>query len=139
MLPSRVERHVQTLGILWLVYAGWGLLSWAMAATFLAGMFGGMGHAGGPFGHMGPFGSGFPFSHMPWLLPFIGVIVVARSVLAVVTGIGLLRRERWGRTLAIITAVLTLIKPITGTLLAIYTLWVLLPGNAAREYDELAG
>ncbi len=58
---SRVERHLQTLGILWLVYAGWLLITWAFAATFMAGFFGSMAHhPWGPMGH-GPFGNGFPF------------------------------------------------------------------------------
>lgn len=139
LLPSRVERHTHTLAVLWLVYAGWLLVTWAFAATFLAGMFGSMGHQWGPFGQMGPFGPGFPFGNMRWLLPFITFMLVARSILGVVTGVALLRRERWGRTLALVAGFLTLLKPLTGTLLGIYTLWVLLPSDSGREYDELAG
>src|SRR5271165_3693787 len=130
MMPSRVERHLQTLGILWLVYAGWLLVTWAFAATFLAGFFGAWGHhAWGPFGGMGPFGNGFPFARMPWVLPFITLMLVLRSVLGIITGVALLRRERWGRPLAIVAAVLALLKPLTGTVLGIYTLWVLLPSE----------
>jgi hypothetical protein len=40
--------------------------------------------------------------------------------------------------LAIVTAFLTLIRPFTGTALAIYTLWVLLPGASGQEYDQIA-
>ena len=134
---SRVERHARTLGILWLVYAGWLLITWAFAATFFAGMSS-MGHQWGPFGHMGPFGSGFPFGHAPWLLPFITVMLVARSALGMITGIALLRREPWGRTLALVAGFLALLKPLTGTLLGIYTLWVLLPSESGREYDDLS-
>jgi hypothetical protein len=134
---SRVERHAHTLGILWLVYAGWLLVTWAFTATFMAGYFG-MNHAWGPFGHMGPFGPGFPFGHLSWLLPFITLMLVARSVLGILTGVALLRRERWGRTLALVAGFLALLKPLTGTLLGIYTLWVLLPSESAQEYDELS-
>jgi hypothetical protein len=134
---SRVERHTHTLGILWLVYAGWLLITWAFTATFMAGFFG-MNHAWGPFGHMGPFGPRFPFGHVPWLLPFITLMLVARSVLGTLTGIALLRRERWGRTLALVAGFLALLKPLIGTLLGIYTLWVLLPSESAVEYEELS-
>jgi hypothetical protein len=53
-----------------------------------------------------------------------------------VTGISLLRRAPWARTLAIITAFLALIHPFTGTLLGIYTLWVLLPSASGQEYEQ---
>jgi hypothetical protein len=130
---DRVHRHVQTLGVLWIVYAGWTALQWLLAATFLAGIFGGMRHGLGG----GPFGEGFPFMNIPWFVPFITVIVVVRSILAIATGAALLRRAPWARGLALVTAFLTLIKPITGTVLAIYTLWVLLPGSSGAEYEEL--
>jgi len=135
---SRVERHIQTLGILWLVYAGWLLITWAFAATFFSAFLGGMGHhPWGPLGH-GPFGNGFPFAGVPWLIPFITIILVLRSALGIWTGIALLRRERWGRTLAIVVGVLALLKPLTGTLLGIYTLWVLLPAESARDYEQIS-
>jgi hypothetical protein len=139
LFQSRVERHAHTLGILWIAYAIWQLLSWTIAATILSGMFGGMAaHAWGPFGRMGSFGDAFPFGHIPWLIPFISMMLVARSILSLITGVGLMRREPWGRTLALVTAFLTLIKPITGTALSIYTLWVLLPSDSALEYEELS-
>ncbi|HVJ08770.1 MAG TPA: zinc ribbon domain-containing protein [Acidisarcina sp.] len=138
LFPSRVERHVQTLAILWLVYAGWLLVTWAFAATFFAGMLG-MHRPWGPVGPMGPFGPGFPFMHMPWMLPFITFMLVGRSILGILTGIALIRHERWGRTLALVAGFLALIKPLSGTALGIYTLWVLLPSESAREYEELVG
>jgi len=75
---------------------------------------------------------------MSWLLPVITVVLAGRVVLCVVTGIALLRRAPWARVLAIVTAFLTLIRPFTGTALAIYTLWVLLPGASGQEYDQIA-
>lgn len=133
-LWSRVHRHVHTLGILWIAWAAWSLLSWIMVLPFLSGVFHGWGF---PFQH-GPDFYFFPFAHMPWFLPMITAVLAARVVLCLVTGVALLRRRPWARALAILTAFLTLIKPITGTILAIYTLWVLLPGASGQEYDRLA-
>ena len=129
----RVQRHLQTLGILWLAYAAWSALGWLIALPFLAGTFGGR-HWGRGFGEFG----GMWFGHMPWFVPLVTTIVVFRTALSLVTGIALLRRAPWGRTLAIVAAILTLIKPISGTILAIYTLWVLLPSSSAQEYERLA-
>jgi len=45
----------------------------------------------------------------------------------------------WARTLAIIVAVIALLNPILGTVLGIYTLWVLLPADAEAEWRRTAG
>jgi hypothetical protein len=135
---SRVQRHIQTVGILWLVWAAWSVIGWLIALPFVAGFFGGWGwwgHGGHGFSTFGP---GFPFHHMMWLPGFITAIVFGRALLAAITGIALMRRAPWARTLAIVTAFLTLIKPLTGTVLAIYTLWVLLPAPSGQEYEQIA-
>ena len=132
---TRVHRHIHTLGILWIVYAGWTMLEWLMIVPFIAGTFHGWGM---PMHHHWE-GFVFPFQHMPWIVPFITAILAARAVLSLITGIALLRRAPWARVLAIVTAFLTIIKPITGSALAIYTLWVLLPGASGQEYEQLSG
>lgn len=136
---SRVQRHLHTLGVLWIAWAAWNVVGWLIAMPFLTGVFGGWGwrHHGMMMGPW-PFGPGFPFMHMMWLPWVISIVVFGRSILAVITGIALLRRAPWGRTLAIVAAFLTLIKPLTGTILAIYTLWVLLPGSSGQEYEQMA-
>lgn len=129
---TRVHRNIQALSILWIAYAVWTLFGWLIAMSIFGGMFSGY------FGHWnhGPWGE-FPFAHMPWFVPLITVIVIGRTILAVVTGIALINRAPWARILAIVAAFLTLLKPITGTALAIYTLWVLLPGPSGEEYRQL--
>jgi hypothetical protein len=129
----RVHRHLHGLAVLWLVYAAWTVLTWLVALPFLTGAFGRW--------HGGEWGGGMHsfFPHMTWLIPFISIIVIARAVLSAAVGFGLLRRAPWARTLALVAAFLTLIKPITGTALAIYTLWVLLPGASGQEYSQITG
>ncbi len=132
---NRVHRHVHTLGILWIAYAGWTLLNWFVAVGILSGVF---------HDFVSPFGHGFdgfyrfPFAGLPWLVPIITTILIVRAVLCLVTGIALLRREPWARALALVTAFLTLIRPLIGTALSIYTLWVLLPSASGQEYDQIA-
>src|SRR5579883_2492764 len=130
---TRVHRHIQSLSILWIAYGVWTVVGWILAMSFFAGMFGGY------FGHWhhGPFGE-FPFGNLPWFAPLITVVVIGRAILCFATGIALNRRTPWARMLAIVAAILTLIKPITGTALAIYTLWVLLPSPSAQEYEQMA-
>jgi hypothetical protein len=131
---TRVHRHVHTLGILWIAYAGWTMLRWIMVVPFLSGMTHNWNF---PFGH-GYEGFVFPFERMPWLIPIITTALLVRSVLCIVTGIALLGRASWARVLALVAAFIMLIHPIFGTALGIYTLWVLLPSLSAQEYERLA-
>lgn len=131
---TRVHRHVHTLGILWIAYAGWTMLRWIMVVPFLSGMTHNWNF---PFGH-GYEGFVLPFEHVPWLIPIITTALLVRSLLCIVTGIALLRRASWARVLALVAAFIMLIHPIFGTALGIYTLWVLLPSLSAQEYERLA-
>jgi zinc-ribbon domain len=130
---TRVHRHLQSLSILWIAYGVWTVIQWVLAVVFVTGWFHGY------FGHMhhGPFGE-LPFVRMPWLGPFITVVVFGRAILCFATGMALHRRVPWARILAIVAAFLTILKPIAGTALAIYTLWVLLPSPSAQEYEQMA-
>ena len=130
---NRVQRHMHTVAILWIAYSLWILLHWGIAVGLLAGVF----------AHWGQINHGFegfyafPFFHATWLVPIITAVLVGRAMLCLVTGISLLRRASWARTLAIVTAFLALIHPFTGTILGVYTLWVLLPAASGQEYDQM--
>jgi ABC-type glycerol-3-phosphate transport system permease component len=75
---------------------------------------------------------------MAALAPLIAVYVVMTVALAVFTGYSLLSRKPWGRTLAIIVAVLALLKFPFGTALGIFTLWVMAPGESGMEWEAMA-
>ncbi len=130
---ARVAIHLRTLGILWVAFSVYLLLRWLLVLPFLRAFTGSrmMWMHGGMMGMNGTFHPG------GWLLHFITVVVVVRAVLSLGVGIALLTRQPWGRIYAIVIAILTLLKPIVGTLLAIYTLWVLLSRNAGPEYESL--
>jgi hypothetical protein len=78
-----------------------------------------------------------PFFHATWLVPLITAVLVGRAILCFAAGISLLRRAPWARILVIVTAFIALIHPFTGTILGIYTLWVLLPSASGQEYDQM--
>jgi hypothetical protein len=132
-LHNRVRRHTQAIAILWIAYSLWILLHWAIAVGVLAGTFGHWGHHSHAFEGLDE----FPFFHASWLVPLITVFLVGRAILCLVTGISLLRRASWARILAIVAAFLALIHPISGTILGIYTLWVLFPAASGQEYERM--
>jgi hypothetical protein len=127
--------RVRVLGILWLVYAGLstilGFVGIAFAKHFLSGDFGPF--MNGPWGHGGmPPMWFFPMAmHLAWLF------IVLRAVLCAVAGWGLLERTEWGRIVAIIVAILSLIKFPFGTALGVATLIILLGYRNTALYEQL--
>ena len=57
---------------------------------------------------------------MSWIIPFATVVIYIRSGLGLLVGIGLLRRDRWARPLALVVGILMLLKIPFGTALGIY-------------------
>jgi len=132
---GRVERHVQMLAILWLVYSGLhviaGIAILLVANTVLATL----GVRGVPGAPMPP--GGVPGFVQP-LVSFVGGIVVMKGILGVGAGWGLLQREHWARLIALVVAFVSLIDMPFGTALAIYTIWALMSTDAEKEYAALA-
>ena len=128
--PNRVREHVRLLGILWLALSALNAVGGAMlfviANTFLRHHAPGMELPGGPRMYLQPF------------LSFLGIMILLRSLLGFVAGWGLLQRESWARVLTLVLAFLSLFSIPFGTALGIYSLWVLLPCESDREYEEQA-
>ena len=126
MMPvqSRLAGHVRLLGILWLAISAFRLLP----GIFLFGIF----------SHIMPMmDPGMPF-FVPGLIRGIGAVILAGAALGIVTGWGLLERQPWARTLAIVLGFISLLEMPFGTALGIYTLWVLLPAQSEEEYRRMA-
>lgn len=81
---------------------------------------------------------GWPFSHfmMRGLMAGVGAGVLFLGLIGLATAWGLSHQENWARILALILGVLTLFHLPLGTALGIYTLWVLLPRDAAAAYGH---
>ncbi len=68
----------------------------------------------------------------------LGVVLAFFGVLHLVLAWGLFEREPWARFFGLALGFLALLRFPFGTLLGIYTLWVLLPETSGREYERLA-
>jgi hypothetical protein len=130
---NRVHRHMQAVAILWIIYSFWIMLHWAIAVGVVSGVFTHWARQSHNFDGF----NAIPFFHASWLVPFITVVLAGRAVLCLITGISLLRRASWARVLVMITALLALIHPLSGTILGIYTLWVFLPAASGQEYEQM--
>jgi zinc-ribbon domain/Predicted membrane protein (DUF2127) len=135
-LYGRVNRHLKTVGILWIIYAVLRLFEtfwiFAVGRTFLPAFIEQItsGIEGWP--------AGFPLARLiSHGLEVAGFIVAIFAVLQFIAGWGLLERRPWARILALVLAFLALLRFPFGTALGIYTLWVLLPSASEQEYEHL--
>jgi hypothetical protein len=126
---SRVSQHLNVLAILWIVFS---LLRLIPGLALLA-----FSHVRFPF-LIAPFPPALHAFLTP-VLSALGLAVTAIAVAGVIAGWGLLARQSWARVLTLIVAFISLIHFPLGTALGIYSLWVLFPPEAEREYLRLAG
>lgn len=136
-IDGRVGRHIKVLASLWLIYAILRLMEMAwiflIGRTFLPSFIPNIAIDGGPFSPH------FPLARLvSGGLVFAGFWVGAFAVVELVAAWGLFEHRPWARVLTLVIGVLALFRFPFGTALGIYTLWVLLPGPAAQEYERLA-
>lgn len=130
---GRVQRHIQLLASLWLAN---GIIRFVEVGSILiAGqilpVLAGWG-MGGRF-------SNWPFSFLPFGLYSIAGLLAFFGVAHLLLAWGLFQREPWARPLGLVIGFLALIRIPFGTALGIYTIWVLLPEHAGREYEQMCG
>jgi hypothetical protein len=126
--------RVRALGVVWFVYAGLSLLLGFAALSFARTLLlGGVWNwTNGPWMGSGPPPAWIvPLMHLAWLK------LVIRSMLAVVAGWGLLEHVQWGRIVAIVAGILSLIHFPLGTALGIWTLVMLLGYRNSTLYQQL--
>jgi hypothetical protein len=81
----------------------------------------------------GPF---MPF-FAPAMLRFAWIFIFLRAGLAAVAGWGLLEHTQWGRIVAIVAAILSMLKFPFGTAMGIWTLVILLGYRNSTLYEQL--
>ena len=122
---GRLERHLRTVSILWIIVGmlwvipSLGLMIFSRAPRMMGDEV-------------------FTHAFMPPVLFSLGSVFLLVAAGGILVGWGLTRHERWARTTAIVLAILALFHPPFFTALGIYTLWVLLPANSAAEYDRFS-
>jgi len=124
---GRVARHLSLLAIFWIVIS-------AMRLVGSGGVF-----FAGRFVRRAVFPDPFVSQFLPHLFPVIGLLLLLCAAIGFLCGWGLLQKHSWARTLGLVLGGLSLLDPPLGTILGIYTLWVLLPAQSEQEYSTLAG
>ena len=130
-----MEKHVQLAGILNIVYRSITLLG-GLFLFFLAAGFWQI------FDYLVRIGAVEPheipmelLTLVPIILSFVAFLVTLLSVLGIVAGAAVLRRKEWGRILLLVISFFNLLRIPLGTVLGIYTIWVLLNSDTIRAFS----
>jgi hypothetical protein len=70
------------------------------------------------------------------IITSIPVLIAVISVLRLVGGIGLLSQQMWARYVIIIVSIIGLWKVPIGTLLGVYSLWVLMQAETIKMFEN---
>jgi len=126
------------MAILWIVFSAFRILmgAWTLAFShfmlpMMSGFMGQMNQEAQPF-----FGSLMDMLRVVYGFTFVYSLVTGAAGL--VAAWGLLQREPWGRIVAIVMAIVSLVSIPFGTALGVYTLVVLLASDAERNYRSVA-
>ncbi|HTW59490.1 MAG TPA: zinc ribbon domain-containing protein [Terriglobales bacterium] len=122
---SRLQGHLHTLGVLWIVLGSLFLIPAAILLLFGGGM------------HLVLYRHEPLAEFIPLILYLIGSTLLILAAGGICVGLGLIQRRPWARIWAIVLGVLALFHPPFGTALGVYTLWVLLADENGHEYLDL--
>jgi hypothetical protein len=123
-MSKTMEKHIQIIGIMWIVLGGlsflWGIL---IFLTLLGVSY---------FPELG--------SQTPEILRIVGIsfgiFLWVLSAPKIICGIGLLKRMEWARILAIVLSFLSLLNIPFGTGLAIYSLVILFKDETGALFNS---
>ena len=129
-----MEKHITLVGILNIVYRSMAIIG---ALVLFALAFG--------FGYLMEFISRFDHNEMheipsevlnivPIILTFVGVLIMIFSIAGIIGAVGVLKKKEWGRITLLVLSFFSL--PL-GTILGVYSIWVLLNDETIRLFHPV--
>jgi hypothetical protein len=130
-----MEKHISLVGILNIVYRALILLG-AGVLFVLAALFGYLIDALVRWGSIGPDEVPIEILNIaPIILCIIATIMVVVSVVAIIGAVGVMRKREWARVLLLVISFLGLVRVPLGTILGVYSIWVLLNDETIRLFN----
>jgi hypothetical protein len=127
--PNRVQGHIRLLGILWLALSALNAFVGVVVCIVANTLFPHLHELGAP--------PEAPTDFLRSVVSAVGVAILVKAAFGFLAGWGLLQRESWARILTIVLSFIALFNLPFGTALGIYSLWVLLPSESEREYEQV--
>ena len=114
-------QHIKILGILYIAFSGLGLLGAVIVFTAVTG-------AGILSGDMEA------MAITSIIASAVALFLLVLSLPGIIGGYGLLKKYSWARVLVLILGALNLLNVPFGTVLGVYSFWVLLNEEATKEF-----
>lgn len=121
-----MQKHLKTLGTLYIVF---GMLGVLVSLGFLNAYFGYW---------MPPGKMKLLFSDSGWGSVLVFLFAVT-SVPGIVAGLGLLKGKNWARFLLLVLAFVNFMNIPLGSMLGIYTIWVVMNTEVVSPLEKLGG
>jgi predicted permease len=74
---------------------------------------------------------------VPLILTVIGILVLVFSIIGIIGAIGVLKKKEWGRITMLVISFFNLIRIPLGTILGVYSIWVLLNDETIRLFNPV--
>ncbi len=123
IVMDRMDTHVKVVSWLYIVLGALGLVT----ALCIFGLFFGIGLITD---------DRVAFSVLTITALFVAGLLLTTSLPGMIAGFGLLRYRQWARILALVLAVLNLPMLPIGTLLGVYSIWVLLDDDSIPLFNQ---
>ncbi|OGG43223.1 MAG: hypothetical protein A3F84_21545 [Candidatus Handelsmanbacteria bacterium RIFCSPLOWO2_12_FULL_64_10] len=120
-----MEKHVKVLGVLYILFGALGSLG-ALVVNLIFVRFLDQRVIPLPDEFYG-------IVRMVSIMVFLFLLLIA--AVGIIGGIGLLKRQEWARILVLITGFINLINIPFGTVLGVYTIWVLMKDETVRLFE----
>jgi hypothetical protein len=130
-----MEKHIQLVGILNLVYRALILLA-SFILFAVAFFFRYLVEILSHYEYRGP--NEVPpeiLAIIPIVLTCIGALMFIGSVAGMIASVGVLKKKEWGRIVLLTVSFLNLLHVPLGTMLGVYTIWVLFNDDIIRMFN----
>jgi ABC-type uncharacterized transport system permease subunit len=74
---------------------------------------------------------------VPFILTVIGFFILVFSIIGIIGAVGVMKRKEWGRIVMIVISFFNLIHIPLGTILGVYSIWVLLNDETIRLFNPV--
>ncbi len=132
-----MEKHISLVGILNIVYASLALIGAFVLFTIAIG-FRYFFELISRYSHNGM--DEIPPEVMdivPFILIVIGILILFFSIIGIIGAIGVMKKKEWGRIIMLVISFFNLIHIPLGTILGVYSIWVLLNDETIRMFNPV--
>jgi hypothetical protein len=74
---------------------------------------------------------------VPFILTVIGIIILVFAIIGIIGAVGVIKRKEWGRITMLVLSFFNLIHIPLGTILGVYSIWVLLNDETIRLFNPV--